>query len=140
MSKESSFRKLDPREIKLTGLSSAFFLFFSGFFSEARRTEKRIYTTRVNRGAMYLPLIHVPLKLLGDNEPESHSSREMPGAPFVLDAVESGLPVRRIAAAITRANTIIMTMPQVSKRHRYRCLFFVMRSCKYYYERASAIA
>lgn len=139
MSKESSFRKLDPREIKLTDLFSAFFPFFSGFFSEARRTERRIYVTRVNRSTVYLPLIHVPLKLLGDNEPESHSSREMPGAPFVLDVVESGLPVRRIAAAITRASTIIMTMPQASRRHRYRCLFFVMRSCKHYYERASAM-
>ncbi len=89
---------------------------------------------RTNRGAVCLPLIHVPLKLLGDNEPESHSSKEMPDAPFVLDAVESGLPVRRIAAAITKASTIIRTMPQASKRNLYRCLFFVMRSCKHYYE------
>lgn len=80
----------------------------------------------------YLPLIHVPLKLSGDNEPESHSDREMPDVPSVVDAEEPGLPVKRTAAAITKASTIMTTRAPASKRRRYRCLFFVIRSCNYY--------
>jgi len=93
----------------------------------------RVRIDERGKQSRYLPLIHVPLKLFGDNEPESHCSREMPAAPFAPDdAAESGRPVRRIAAAITRASTTMTTTPQTSRRHRYRCLFFVMRSCKRY--------
>lgn len=81
---------------------------------------------------MYLPLIHVPLKLFGDNEPASHSSREMPGAAGVPVPVKSGLPVRRIAAAMTKPRTTTATKQPASNRRQFRCLFFVIRSWNNY--------
>lgn len=92
------------------------------FLAEFRKNHKR---AEKQRFAKHLPLIHVPLKLLEDNEPDSHSFRVMPRVVRVLVPAESS----RIAAVITRARTIMTTTQPASKRHRYRCLFFVIRSC-----------
>lgn len=81
---------------------------------------------------IYLPVIHVPLKLFGDNEPASHSSREIPDARGVLEAEESGLPVRRTVAAMTKPSTTTATKQPARNRRQFRCLFFVIRSWNNY--------
>ena len=100
-----------------------------GSFRESEQPAK--YITREETYG-YLPLIHVPLKLLGDNEPASHSSREIPGAAGVPVPVKSGLPVRRIAAATTKPRTTTATKQPASNRRQFRCLFFVIRSWNNY--------
>lgn len=77
---------------------------------------------------VYLPVIHVPLKLFGDKEPASHSSRETPDASGALESEESGLPVKRTVAAMTKPSTTTATKQPARNRRQFRCLFFVIRS------------
>lgn len=77
---------------------------------------------------IYLPVIHVPLKLLGDKEPASHSSREIPDARGALEPEESGLPVKRTVAAMTKPSTTTATKQPARNRRQFRCLFFVIMS------------